>query len=442
MHGPVYLIVFILSFLVITGLSLQRSRKIKTSDDFALANRSLAATGVSWVIIGTLVGGASTIGTVQMAYENGLSAWIFTLGSGIACFLLGLLFSKALRQRETVTVSEYLGLRFGAVFQTYSSAFTSLGMFVHVVGQFLASMAILQSIFGFSTWASMSTTFLLLAVFVAFGGVSGAGLIGKFKFFMLYGMLLISTGAALRFGGGVDAIVDRLPNAEVMLDLFSYGTGKGVIDLGSMIVGVISTQIYLQAIFSARDIRAARNGAYLSAAVIPPVGIMGIVIGLYLRAAHPELGGNSAQALPFFLNTYFPSALAAFFSAGLLLVVLGTGAGLILGVTTNLDVDFLARAFGALDPRKRLHRLRILSLAVLSLSLLLVLTGLDSTILQWSYLSMGLRGAAIFVGLCVAVFLKAWACWSAVRWLLYLLPPLYIVLSPSPDVIWIPVFVL
>jgi SSS family solute:Na+ symporter len=381
------------------------------------------------VIIGTLVGGASTIGTVQMAYDSGLSAWIFTLGSGIACFLLGLFFARALRQRGTVTVSEYLGLEFGRSFQGYSSIFTSLGMFVHVVGQFLGSMAILQSIFGFSVWFSVVITFFLMAVFVALGGVSGAGLIGRFKFFMLYGMLLVSAGLALSEARGLSHLLGRLPEDQNILHLFSYGTGRGIIDLGSMIVGVMSTQIYLQAIFSAKDVRAARNGAFLSAAVIPPVGVMGILIGLYLRVYHPELAGESAQALPFFLNTYFPPWLAAFFSAGLLLVVLGTGAGLILGVTTNVDVDFLGPVFGDIDPRKRLLRLRILSLVILSLSLILVLTGLDSTILQWSYLSMGLRGSAIFVGLCIAVFLPRWTAWTVWKPVLYLLPLIYIVLS-------------
>ena len=141
-----------------------------------------------------------------MAYESGLSAWIFTLGSGIACLVLGLFFSKALRQQGAVTVSQFLGLRFGRAFQRYSSAFTALAMFVHVVGQYLAAIAILRSIFGFSLWLSMATTFLLLIVFVTVGGMSGAGLIGKFKFFMLYGMLLTAAGVAIYQGGGANEL--------------------------------------------------------------------------------------------------------------------------------------------------------------------------------------------------------------------------------------------
>jgi len=429
MHDQVSFLVFALSFLAVTVLSLKKSRTVKTSDDFSVASRSLGAPGVSWVIIGTLVGGASTIGTVQMAYSDGLSAWIFTLGSGMACFLLGMFFSRALRERELLTVSEFLGSYFGKGFQVYSSVFTSLGMFVHVVGQFLASMAILQSMFAFGPLTSITITFGLMTVFVVFGGVAGAGLVGKFKFFLLYAMLIASAGMALKLGGGISGILDGLPQDQNMLDLFSYGQGRGMIDLASMVVGVISTQVYLQAIFSARDVRTARKGAFLSAAVIPPVGLLGIVVGLYLRSTHPELAGDSAQALPFFLTMAFPPVLSAFFSAVLLLVVLGTGSGLVLGVTTNLDVDFLERFWSGAASSRRLLRIRFCSLIVLLLSVALVFTGLDSAILRWSYLSMGLRGSAIFAGLCLVVFFKSLTGSRATALLLYSLPPAYLIVA-------------
>ena len=429
MHDQVSFLVFALSFLAITILSLRKSRTVKTSEDFSVASRSLGAPGVSWVIIGTLVGGASTIGTVQMAYSDGLSAWIFTLGSGMACFLLGMFFSRALRERELLTVSEFLGSYFGKGFQVYSSVFTSLGMFVHVVGQFLASMAILQSMFAFDPLTSIWITFGMMTVFVVFGGVAGAGLVGKFKFFLLYAMLIASAGMALKLGGGISGILDGLPGDQNMLDLFSYGQGRGMIDLASMVVGVISTQVYLQAIFSARDVRTARKGAFLSAAVIPPVGLLGIVVGLYLRSTHPELAGDSAQALPFFLTMAFPPVLSAFFSAVLLLVVLGTGAGLVLGVTPIMDVDFLERFWGGVASSRRLLRIRVCSLIVLLLSVALALTGLDSAILRWSYLSMGLRGAAIFAGLCLVAFFKSLTRSRSIALILYSLPPVYLILA-------------
>ena len=429
MDTYIYQAAFLLTFLSISILAISRCRKVKSVDDFSVANRALSSSGVSWIIIGTLVGGVSTIGTVQAAYTHGISAGIFTFGSGFSCFLLGCFFARALREEGVVTVSEYLGIYFGQRFRHYCSAINSFGMFIHVVGQFLASIAILQAVFSFGDIFSIFITTFLIGVFVITGGVSGAGLIGKLKFFMLYFIMLTSAGFALYKGGGLAGIVSVLPQDLDMLGLSHYGVKTAALDMFSMLVGVLSTQIYLQAIFSAKDVREARNGAFISAAIIPPIGVLGIIVGLYLRAHYPEVADNPAQALPYFLRHTFPPVMAAFFSAGILLVVLGTGAGLVLGVTTNIYNDFLCEKGSMGRIMQPIHLLRLCTIAVLILASLLVFTGLDSTILRWSYMSMGLRGSAVFAGLFILVFFKQFASSRVVLFFLYLLPIAYILLN-------------
>lgn len=424
MDRIIYQLTFTLFFACISWAAVRRSSSVSSESDFAVANRSLRFSGVSWVIIGTLVGGVSTIGTVQTAYTHGIAAWIFTLGSGISCLLLGLFFARGLREEGVVTVSEYLGKYFGKKFRFYSSAFNSAGMFIHIIGQFLASIAILQSVFHFPASLSILLTTLAMGLFVVSGGVAGAGLIGKIKFFLLYMIMIISAATALYQGGGLDTILAKLPQDANLLGFGEYGVKPAVMHMVSMIIGVLSTQIYLQAIFSARDVREARNGAFLSAAVIPPIGILGIIIGLYLRGNFPELGTDSAQALPFFLFHSFPPVIAAFFSAGILLIVLGTGSGLVLGVTVNLYNDFLKQLPSHLPP---IRLLRLITCGVLLSASVIVFTGLDSAILKWSYMSMGLRGSAVFAGLCIILFIPKIA--EKLTPLLYLVPILYIVLA-------------
>lgn len=429
MHSILYQLAFVITFACISAVAIRRSAHVKSADDFAVADRSLPSTGVSWIIIGTLVGGVSTIGTVQTAYTHGISAGIFTFGSAASCLLLGCFFARALREEEVITVSEYLGKFFGRPFRYYSSIINSAGMFIHVVAQFLASIAILQAVFPIGDTVSVALTMLLIGVFVITGGITGAGLIGKIKFFMLYAIMVICAGVALYQGGGLQQIISRLPPEADMLGLSRYGLKTAAIDMVSMVVGVLSTQIYLQAIFSAKNVREARNGAFLSAAVIPPIGLLGIVIGLYLRAHHPEVAANPAQALPYFLHLSFPPVVAAFFSAGILLIVLGTGAGLVLGVTTNLYNDFLHGRIGLLRRISPIRLVRLSTLAVLGLAALLVFTGLDSTILKWSYMSMGLRGSAVFAGLVILVFMKKYSRSTWVLVLLYALPVVYVLMN-------------
>ncbi len=217
-----------------------------------------------------------------------------------------------------------------------------------------------------------------------------------------------------------------------MLSFVVYGRKTAVMDMLSMLVGVLSTQIYLQAIFSAKNVKEASNGAFLSAAVIPPIGVLGLIVGLYLGGNFPELGEHAAQALPFFIYHSFPPVIAAFFSVGILLIVLGTGAGLILGVTTNIYNDFLCTPKGLLQKFQPVGLLRITASVVLILAAILVFTDLDSTILKWSYMSMGLRGSAVFAGLFVLVFMKKYCHSRIILILLYMLPAAYIIMN----VIW------
>ena len=64
-------------------------------------------------ILGTLVGGSSTVGTAQLAYNFGMSAWWFTLGGGIACLLLAIFFVKPIRHSKSTTLVGIIADEYG-----------------------------------------------------------------------------------------------------------------------------------------------------------------------------------------------------------------------------------------------------------------------------------------------------------------------------------------
>jgi SSS family solute:Na+ symporter len=422
----VYYTVFILVFVAVMIVTVRTGRGVKSGADFALGGRSATAADVAWIIIGTLVGGAATVGTVQMAYRYGLAAWHFTLGSGLACLVLALFFSKALRESESVTVAQFLGQRFGARFQTYSSLIASSGMLMQIVAQFLAAAALIGSVFDLPPAAAIALSALVVLGMIVSGGIAGAGLVGKLKCFLLYLIMLLAAGTALDRAGGWTALMAAARSQSADLSLFAYGTWPAMVDLASMVIGVLSTQIYLQAVFAAQSVRSARRGALLSAALIPPLGLLGIMVGLHLRGQAPELAADSAQALPFFINQSFHPALAALFLAGLLVIVLGTGAGLALGVSTNLHNDLLARMPWVLRRWGDAVLMRTCCLLIVFLAAVLAWLSLDTAILRWSYVAMGLRGTAVFAGLCLVVFFRNASWIRVLKPVLYALPVMYL----------------
>jgi len=386
----------VLMMLLATG----GSRKAQSADDFILAGRKAGSWSVAGAIMGTLVGGASTIGTAQLAFLYGLSAWWFTLGAGLACLLLACTLAAPLRRGEVATIPQFLFRYHGRRAQVCASLFSASGMFVHIVAQLLACAALLASLFQLPVLQAALFSSLLVALAALSGGMRSAGLVGLAKLFLLY-LTMIGAGAlAWQSAGGWQGLRAAFP-PHPWFSLFGYGVKEGLSDLLSMLVGVLSTQIYLQAIFTARGAREARQGALYSAVLIPPLGLFGIAVGLFMRQSHPELA--SAQALPTFLLQHLPASLAGLSFAVLLFAAVGTAAGLTIGVGTTLQADILER----LAPtRNHLVRMRLVTSGVLLLALLLVLGNLGSFIMQWSFLSMGLRGAAVCLPLLAATLLR------------------------------------
>jgi SSS family solute:Na+ symporter len=381
-------------------VAIRSSRAVRSAGDFSLAGRKAGSLDVAGGILGTLVGGAATIGTAQLAYLHGLSAWWFTLGAGISCLFLGLALAPSLRGGMVATIPQFISRYHGERARVCASLFSALGMFIHIVAQLLAGGALLSTLFDLSLAKGALIALLLTALFTVGGGMRSAGPLGVIKTTLIYAIMLAGGILVVSTEGGLPELHRSLPPYP-WLSLFGYGVSEGISDLCSLLVGVISTQTYLQSIFSARDTVAARNGALISALLMPPLGLLGIAIGLYMRVHAP--GIDSAKALPLFLARHFPPPLAGVAFAALLITAVGTAAGLAMGVGTTLYVDVVSKL--RQTDEHELPLMRLLTLGALLASFAVLLSDPTSAIMKWSFLSMGLRGATLFLPLLLAIFL-------------------------------------
>lgn len=409
---------------LVTAVGVYSGRRIKSAGDFSLGGRRTGPVLVAATIMGTLVGGASTIGTAQLAFRYGLSAWWFTLGGGIACLILGLFLAKPLRETENETMPELLGKAYGGYASVAASLFSSVGTF-HLVAQVLSAVALLTSMLSLPPWAAAVVAAALMVAYVVFGGVWGTGLVGVAKLALLYGILLITSVLAYTGLGGWQGLRATFP-AYPWFSLLGRGVATDLAAGFSLIVGVLSTQTYIQAMFSARSVEAARSGALLAAFLIPPAGIPGILVGLFMRKNFPDL--EPAQAFPAFVLRFLPPHLAGVALTTLLVAVVGTGAGWPSALAPWSPRISTGVTFEVLRDRSLLIS-RLVIVAVTGLSVLVVLSGnLKSLILEWTYLSMGLRGATVCLPLLAALFWPGRIAKPAAR--------LAIVLGPLTAILW------
>lgn len=138
------------------------ARSVRSSEGYALGGRSAGVPMIAGSIAGTIVGGGATVGTAQLAYTCGLSAWWFTLGSGIAFIIMGLFYASRLRGTGLATIPEFLAAHYGTRAEEASSLIASAGMFFSVVASTLPGIQILSAFFGVSHAAAAA----ILAVLV------------------------------------------------------------------------------------------------------------------------------------------------------------------------------------------------------------------------------------------------------------------------------------
>ncbi len=441
----------VLVLALIIGVGLLSGRKVQDAKDFVSGGGKAGPLLVCGTIMGALVSSQATIGTAQLAFHYGLAAWWFTLGSGIGCLILGVGYASSLRRSGCITELQIVSKAYGAAAGSLGSVLCSLGIFISVLAQVVACSGLVVTLFPqVSIPVAAGISVIVMGFYVLFGGAWGAGMGGVVKLILLYmasvvGMvyvLVVSNGAtgllsslnSLLCGtdlGLIQKTANGLPNLETAADLgsrFQSLVARGAMkDIGSgisLLLGVLSTQTYAQAIWSAETDKKAKRGALLSAVLIPPLGIAGICIGMFMRshyllqaevdaltaagAAVPELPvlASTIQVFPMFVINHLPALVGGIILGTLLITTVGGGAGLSLGMATILVKDIYKRINKNISEQKELTATRIILGGVLIAAAVIAALVPSSTINDFGFLSMGLRGSVVLIPMSFALWVK------------------------------------
>ncbi len=440
--------------IVVSWLS---GRNVKDERSF-----TTGGTAGSWMVCGafltTLAGGQSTVGTAQLAFSYGLSAWWFTIGAALGGVVLAIFYAGAIRRSGCSTLLEIVGKEYGRKAETVGSTLFLIGIFISIVAQVLTSGAMIGSLFNLPMLWSLITGAVLIMLFVLFGGIRSAGAGGIVKLIMLY-FGSVATGIIVwRMAGGIDgfasgihnvyshstiASLNGLTDAESIHHRYASMVSRGVMkDLGgclSLVLGVVATQTYAQCIWSGATHAKARRGALLCAFFIPVIGAACTLVGIYMRGhyvtaaeleamrqageALPQGIGvieNSAHAFPSFILNHLPAWFGGLMLGALLINILGCGSGLMLGASTILVRDVITnlhRKFS--DTPLQVSQLLLTRhsiVGLLAIAVVVAQTFHGSFINDLGFLSLGLRAVAIIFPLSFALWMPGLFSPRSVLW--------------------------
>lgn len=388
-----YIGIFIVfSIIILIGCTTGKKGTRKNFSGERTAN-SMIVTGA---LVGTLVGGSSTIGTAQLAFNYGFSAWWFTLGGGIGVLILGFLYKAKLFERGIKTLPELVEDEYGKKCSLAVLLFNSLGTFLSVVAQVISSTALITSMAAISNALAVFITVVLIAVYVVFGGALSLGYAGTAKTILVSLSIAVCGVFAIVSQGGIAGFAhldtQRYFNIIARGAFVDFGAGL------SLIVGVLTTQSYISAVAMAKNKRELMGGTIITAILVPAIGVLGIFVGLYMRINNPDI--DSKMALPIFILNKMPPIIGGIMLGTLLLAVIGTAAGLSFGIA-KMFIDNFAKK----SKKNEIALSRIFMIAVLIFAGILSLGDSATFILNWSFMSQGLRGAAAIIPFLTALYL-------------------------------------
>jgi solute:Na+ symporter, SSS family len=426
-----HLVIMLSTIAIVISGGLYAARSVKSAEAYSLGGRAAGVTIVAGGIAGTAVGGGATVGTAQMAYTLGLSAWWFTLGSGISFILMGLFYARPLRRTALETIPQYLVLNYGKSAGSISSVVSSLGILFSAVASCLPGIQMISAILGIPSWGAACVLILLVASYVFFGGMRSAGVGGILKMAVIWTSLFIAGSSAfwsLHTSPALAATLAAFP----WYSLFGQGVGTSLANLLALIVGILCTQTYIQAIFSASNPRTAAVGAFTAALIVIPVGLPCAAIGMFMHTVQPDI--LPILVLPTYLLQYQPVWVGGIAMGGIMLSLIGSIGGLSLGIGTMVSKDILAGFLKIKSSRSLLRLNRLVILGVMLLASCIAILNEGSQVLFWNYMSMALRGGGIFLPLTLAVFAPQRAArgWTVASMLLSTLTAILAAILRSP----------
>ncbi len=280
----------------------------KSSKRFMIAGKSLPLFFVGTMLAAQSIDGNSSLGNVSLVYQFGFwSGAAIPIGLAACLILTAIFYAKKLNKMSMLTLPDFYFRRFGNASEGISGILMMVSFVVLVAGNFAATGYILSVVLHIDfIWAMLIGAIIVLIYTYAGGLFSSA----YTDIFQIYLAIAAFWAAFLFFAGGFagvsfDTILGSAPPGYLDLSgLTDMGNGALINWAGIMALalGDIVALDFMERVFSARDGKTARRGAFMGAGLtiltIVPTSMMGIVALYFLPdlvdpyTAYPDLAIN------------------------------------------------------------------------------------------------------------------------------------------------------
>jgi SSS family transporter len=402
------------------GIGFWASRRIKTSNDFTLAGKSLSTSFVGVTLFATWFGSTQIMGNPGHFVADGFTAFFnLILAPGLCLLVVGIFFARKLYRMNIVTVGDFFKLRYNKSLEVASSILMVVSYPHWIAAQFVALAYLFNAIIGIPLDYGIFLGAVIVIVYTYIGGmwaVSYTDMIQSIMILLGLGILLYEV---LQQAGGIAPLFeDRQGEFYTFLPRGGLDSWSEYIALFlAFAVGPIPVQEIYQRVFSARNERAARNGLFLGAFLMVTIPSVPLLIGLGGTQLYPELmdSGDGQEIIPTLVMMFTSTPVQILFYGAMISAILSTSSGAMLAPATVIGENLIKPYARGISDRRLLLYTRLSVVVVAAVSCYFAFSDIDIVGLVAASLSLIL--VCLFAPFTFGLFWKrssATGAWAAI----------------------------
>lgn len=398
---------------ILIGLSIWRSRTVKSHADFTVAGRSVPVALLVGTLVCTWIGAGSLFGGAGLAYRTGIAELWFSSGGWVGLIAVYFIAGRV-RKIAQYTVPDLLEQRYNAAARILGTVAIILAYVTIAAYQFRGGGWILTIV---TDGAIDPNTGVLITALAIVTFTALAGMVSIVTVDVLNGIIItLAIALALPYLvfqlGGPSGVIEQLPEGHLTPlgghnVLWAFGVAMPTFLL------ILGESGMYQKFFSAKNANAARK-----AVIGMVVGIVFIEITLALlaivgRAAFPDLleqtsivGRAASETVILYIARHgLPVILGAILLAAAIAIVLSTGNTFLLVPSTNVSRDIYERFINPNATERQKLNVQRISIVLLGALGMVLLTRFQ-TVLEMALYAYSLVGASLTPALLAAFLWK------------------------------------
>ena len=369
------------------------SRSTHSPTDFFLANRSLKAWVTAVSSTASSESAWAVLGTVGLAYKDGLSAlWFFPgclLGYGLNWFFVAERLRKYSREKKIITIPDYLETHFTDnthLIRIISVIIIFACMMAYIAAQFLAIGKTFDAIFDIPHLVSIPIGGTIIIIYTMMGGFRAVAWTDFIQgLIMVVGLVVLSLAAVIELGGF--SVIAQKVNEAAPTALTLMGGKTIPVFLGSMVgllgigLGYPGQPHVITRYMAAKDSKAIKQGMWIAFGWGTLMYSSAILLGICGQVLFPGLA-DAEHLFPIAAENLLPVFFTAIVLTGVLAAIMSTVSSQIIVAASAIAHDIYSKVIHVSLTSSQIIKISRLTIFAIGLGAMLVAL-MDTRVIFW-----------------------------------------------------------